>query len=319
MIRRAALALLLAVVPAPPALAATGGTTAPPAGPAPVIGGPNGGTPAGAPQAAPAPAKPQPRRPSRPKPRSRRRPPPRPPVVSQLSLSASRVYAYGAPLGVRFRIDGSRRSLPVSLLLYTPGGRRVQTISLGTLTTGASHGATVAAAGLPEGQLVLRLVAPHLRRGPHAATTAQVAFLGHHFPLAGPYTYPPGGGFGAARSGHIHQGQDLSAAEGTPILAPRGGVVTQVAYQAGGAGYYVVIAGAGEPYSYVFMHLEAASTLVHAGQTVATGQRIGLVGQTGDATGPHLHFEIWSGPWQTGGQPLDPLAFLQSWAAAAAT
>ena len=59
-----------------------------------------------------------------------------------------------------------------------------------------------------------------------------------------------------------------------------------------GGGYYVVLRGAGESLSYVFMHLEAGSTLVRAGQTVATGQRLGLVGTTGDATGPHLHFEV---------------------------
>ena len=36
---------------------------------------------------------------------------------------------------------------------------------------------------------------------------------------------------------------------------------------------------------------------------------------TGDAEGPHLHFEIWQGPWQAGGHPIDPLPYVQQWAA----
>jgi len=47
---------------------------------------------------------------------------------------------------------------------------------------------------------------------------------------------------------------------------------------------------------------------------VRTGQLIGEVGTTGGSTGPHLHFEIWVGGWFAGGNPIDPLPLLQSWA-----
>jgi murein DD-endopeptidase MepM/ murein hydrolase activator NlpD len=214
---------------------------------------------------------------------------------------------------VSFQIDGPRAPLPVSLRILS-GGRVVRTIALGTLATRVPHTYALAPdVTLPEGMLELRIAAPRLRRGPHASSLQQVGFYGHRFPLNGAFTY--GDPFGVDRPGHIHQGQDLLAPQGTPIVAPRGGTVTQVAYQAGGAGYYVVLSGAGEQLDYVFMHLATGTTRVRIGQTVRTGQRLGDVGSTGDASGPHLHFEVWQGPWQAGGRAADPLPYLKSWRA----
>jgi murein DD-endopeptidase MepM/ murein hydrolase activator NlpD len=135
----------------------------------------------------------------------------------------------------------------------------------------------------------------------------------HRFPIAGPFDWGgPDAGFGAKRKGHRHQGQDLAAAAGTPIVAPYRGVVTAVEYQARGAGHYVVIHSA--DYDYVFMHLRTGSAVVKEGQSVRTGQRVGDVGSTGESSGPHLHFEVWVGPWYAGGHPIDPLPLLQAWA-----
>ena len=61
------------------------------------------------------------------------------------------------------------------------------------------------------------------------------------------------------------------------------------------------------------MHLKTGSTVVEQGQRVRTGQLIGQVGATGDASGPHLHFEVWDGPWYAGGHPIDPLPLLRAW------
>lgn len=130
-------------------------------------------------------------------------------------------------------------------------------------------------------------------------------------PISGPFTY--GDGFGIDRPGHVHQGIDLLAPKGTPILAPRGGTVTKVAYQAGGAGYHVVLSGSGEVYDYVFMHMIKGSVLVTTGQIVKMGQQIGNLGSTGASSGPHLHFEIWNGVWAAGGKPVDPQPFLNKW------
>jgi murein DD-endopeptidase MepM/ murein hydrolase activator NlpD len=134
----------------------------------------------------------------------------------------------------------------------------------------------------------------------------------HRVPVAGAFTWPgPDGLFGAKRSGHVHQGVDLMAAAGTPVIAPYAGTVSFVDYQAKGAGYYVVLHSS--DYDYAFMHLAAGTTRVVEGQKLATGARIADVGATGDAEGFHLHFEVWKGPWQQGGTPIDPLPLLKTW------
>jgi len=98
------------------------------------------------------------------------------------------------------------------------------------------------------------------------------------------------------------------------VVAPRGGVIETVQYQARGAGHYVVLDGEAEDYDYAFMHLRTGSIPVKSGKRVRTGQLIGEVGSTGASTGPRLHFEIWVGGWYAGGEPIDPLPLLQSWA-----
>jgi murein DD-endopeptidase MepM/ murein hydrolase activator NlpD len=157
-------------------------------------------------------------------------------------------------------------------------------------------------------------VPAHKRRG-HRGGRASQSSSGHRFPIAGSFDW---GGrdarFGAKRKGHRHQGQDLAAALGTPVVAPHAGVVEAVDYQAGAAGNYVVLDSEGEDYDFVFMHLRTGSIDVAMGQRVRTGQRIGEVGNTGHSTGPHLHFEIWVGGWYVGGHPIDPLPLLKAWA-----
>jgi murein DD-endopeptidase MepM/ murein hydrolase activator NlpD len=145
-------------------------------------------------------------------------------------------------------------------------------------------------------------------------TPAQTVADGAVFPVAGSHSF--GGAdsrYGAPRSGHIHEGQDILAAEGTPNLAPLAGTITYTSFQAAGAGYYAVehtLIG----FDFMFAHCKAASLLVSAGQVVAAGQPLCQVGQTGSATAPHLHFEMWVGGWQApGGHSIDPLAYLEAW------
>ena len=132
------------------------------------------------------------------------------------------------------------------------------------------------------------------------------------FPVAGAHTY--GDGVGAARTGHTHQGQDIAAAEGTPVVAPLAGTVLYVDNQLSAAGWYIVLHTA-DGRDMFFAHCQAGSIGVAPGAAVAAGQQICLVGHTGDATGPHLHFEIWVNGWRVSSAStfIDPLPDLQAW------
>ena len=132
------------------------------------------------------------------------------------------------------------------------------------------------------------------------------------FPVAGWHLY--GDGIGAKRKGHTHQGQDIIAAQGTPVVAPLAGTIADVDFQASGAGYYVV-ENAADGRAFFFAHCQKGSVAIVPGEPVSAGQGLCLVGHSGDATGPHLHFEIWLGGWRVDKNSyfIDPLPTLRSW------
>ena len=118
------------------------------------------------------------------------------------------------------------------------------------------------------------------------------------------------GEFGAPRSGgRTHEGFDIVAGCGTPLVAVRGGRVLRAGYDPVLYGNYLLIHGEGERRSYFYAHMPRPA-LVGRGERVWTGQRVGAVGQTGNARtiGCHLHFEI-----HAEGQPIDPAPALRHW------
>ena len=144
-----------------------------------------------------------------------------------------------------------------------------------------------------------------------AATADAFDFYDHIFPIRGRHDLGQSAtnNFGGGRN---HKGQDMFAACGTKLVAARGGKVEVSAYHEA-AGNYVVIDGAGTSVDYVYMHMLSAP-LVAKGERVRTGQAIGEVGESGRASGCHLHFEMWSGPgWYAGGEAFDPLPQLRAW------
>jgi murein DD-endopeptidase MepM/ murein hydrolase activator NlpD len=145
---------------------------------------------------------------------------------------------------------------------------------------------------------------------PAAASPDSFMLLGHKFPIRGAHDY---GEFAASfGGGRGHEGQDVFAECGTPMVAARGGTV-KIKQTQERAGNYVVIDGEQTDVDYVYMHLRDPA-IVDKGARVHTGQIIGYVGQTGRASGCHLHFELWSGPgWYTGGAAFDPLPLLKAW------
>jgi murein DD-endopeptidase MepM/ murein hydrolase activator NlpD len=145
-------------------------------------------------------------------------------------------------------------------------------------------------------------------------TVAQTVADGAVFPVAGPHNFGgPENVFGAPRSGYLHQGQDILTAEGTPVVTPLAGTILTTSYQEAGAGYYAVEETA-MGFDFMFAHCQASSLAVSTGQTVAAGQALCRAGQTGDATAPHLDFEMWVGGWQAaGGRPINPLPYLEAW------
>ena len=119
--------------------------------------------------------------------------------------------------------------------------------------------------------------------------------LDHRFPVPSSHTY--GDGVGAGRG---HQGQDLFAGCGKRVRAARAGRV-QFRGRHSQAGNYLVIDGRNTRVDYVYMHLRG-NALARRGQRFETGERIAKVGQSGNASGCHLHFEMWNAPgWYEGG------------------
>ncbi|MGV9249903.1 M23 family metallopeptidase [Streptomyces sp. NPDC003697] len=133
----------------------------------------------------------------------------------------------------------------------------------------------------------------------HTASHARVA------PVSGPLgtSYHA---TGSHWSKGYHTGVDFAVATGTSVKAVAGGHVVAAGW--GGAyGYQVVIRHSDGRYSQ-YGHLSAIA--VRDGQTVTGGQRIGRSGATGNVTGPHLHFEVRTGPGF--GTDIDPVAYLRA-------
>ncbi|HWV86100.1 MAG TPA: M23 family metallopeptidase [Capillimicrobium sp.] len=164
---------------------------------------------------------------------------------------------------------------------------------------------TAAAAPAPAPATATAAQAPP---APEVAETVELR--SYAFPIDGPHRY----GTGTARfgGGRGHEGQDVFAECGTPLVAARGGTV-QFKGTHPRAGNYLVIDGDGTRQDIAYMHLQAPA-LPDKGDRVETGELIGHVGDTGAASGCHLHIELWSAPgWYEGGRAIDPLPALRSW------
>jgi murein DD-endopeptidase MepM/ murein hydrolase activator NlpD len=158
-----------------------------------------------------------------------------------------------------------------------------------------------------------------LEVGSEARTTAtsvaqrsvEVALADHVFPIRGRHDLGRSieNRFGGGRG---HQGQDMFADCGTPVIAAQAGRVREADFQAAAGNFVVIETSDGGP-DHAYMHLQAPAR-VHAGDRVVAGTPLGAVGATGRASGCHLHFELWTAPgWYAGGHAIDPLPLLRRW------
>ncbi|MFE5616761.1 M23 family metallopeptidase [Streptomyces sp. NPDC056463] len=193
--------------------------------------------------------------------------------------------------------------------------------TIATAATGAS--AAVAAQADAQAQAAVKAaVAKQAAAKQAAAKKAAVAKAVKAAPVAAkkaPSWVKPVGGYtlsasfnqGGAMWAHKHSGQDFAVPTGTPVKAAGAGTVVKAGPNGGGDGpaygNAIVVKHANGKYSQ-YAHLSKIN--VHIGQKVGAGQKIALSGNTGNSSGPHLHFEIRTTP--NYGSALNPAAFLRS-------
>ena len=119
--------------------------------------------------------------------------------------------------------------------------------------------------------------------------------------------WPVPGGYISQYFHYGHWAIDIAGDYGIRVDAAASGVVTFAGWKNNGGGYQVWIAHGNGIYT-TYNHMSGIT--VGIGQSVGAGQQVGRLGMTGDATGPHCHFEVWIGPIWDGGTRVNPLNYL---------
>ena len=213
---------------------------------------------------------------------------------------------------LRYRFRADRRTETISTVVDAKRGRVVAAFHERGAEPGVRHserwnGITRRGKAARDGRYQWRV-------GPKGGTlrfAGSFRLHGHVFPVDGPHgDRGPIGDFGAPRSGgRTHEGFDITGACGTPLVVARGGKVARAGYDPVLYGYFVLVNGRKTNESYFYSHLIAPSPL-RRGERVHTGDRVGSIGQTGNAAGTpcHLHFEL-----RRQGDPVDPEPRLRDW------
>jgi murein DD-endopeptidase MepM/ murein hydrolase activator NlpD len=154
--------------------------------------------------------------------------------------------------------------------------------------------------------------APKVTARPSTATTHRTSrSSGSSRPPArytgGTFHWPVAGGYISQYFHYGHYAIDIAAPYGTKVMAAASGTVIFAGWKDNGGGYQVWIAHGSNLYT-TYNHM--SSLTVGRGQSVGRGQQVGRIGMTGNATGPHLHFEVWRGPVWNGGVRVNPLLYL---------
>ena len=143
-------------------------------------------------------------------------------------------------------------------------------------------------------------LAERIRQAQQQSSSAPVVVPSGSGVLGWPVSGPVTSGFGL-RWGRMHEGIDIAVAEGTPVRAAGAGTVIYAGWM-GGYGNLVVV-DHGNGLSTAYAH--NSSLGVGVGQSVTAGQVVSYSGNTGNSTGPHVHFEV-----RVNGSAVDPLGYL---------
>jgi murein DD-endopeptidase MepM/ murein hydrolase activator NlpD len=240
-----------------------------------------------------------------------------PAPAAQVTIQSSSVtpkrffFDSASPVEVRFTIQAPG---PTDMVVrFGRGDEEVRSLQVEDVPPGAErivswNGVTAAGAAARDGNYRVLVGAA----GGPAKVVGKVTLRGHLYPVRGPHGFRgPVGDFGAARNGgRTHEGFDVVARCGTPLVAARGGVVVTEKFDAALDGHYVIVKGRKEGrMTYRYSHLPEASPL-EVGDRVRTGDRVGVVGKSGNAAsvGCHLHFEL-----RRKGRFIDPEPHLRAW------
>jgi murein DD-endopeptidase MepM/ murein hydrolase activator NlpD len=241
-------------------------------------------------------------------------PPPPPPAasfaVTRARVAPTRAFFGARPVRIAFSFSAGG-PLDLRVRITRPGGRLVRAVDLPARTPGSVRlrwdGLTGRGHAAPDGRYRVA-VGP---RGGALTRLGTVRLRGHVYPVRGGHGFRGAIGlFGAPRNGgRRHEGFDINAGCGTPVVAARAGIVKRRRYDPVLYGNLVIVHASHERRDYWYAHLRAPGR-VREGGRVRTGQRLGEVGATGNArtVGCHLHFEL-HGP----GGPFDPLPYLGAW------
>ena len=199
---------------------------------------------------------------------------------------------------VRVRTE-QQRSLKNQLVAQQQGlaaARRERRSSLASVREDARHYASEAAALQAQSANVAAQIQSSQATVTYSSSDSTPSASGLIWPVSGPVVSPFGW-----RWGRMHEGIDIAAGYGTPIVAAASGVVIYAGWMGGYGNLIIVDHGGGLATAYAHQ----SSFAVGGGASVSQGQTIGYVGCTGHCFGPHLHFEV-----RVNGSPVDPLQYL---------
>ncbi|MCL8009957.1 transglycosylase family protein [Streptomyces sp. AS02] len=203
--------------------------------------------------------------------------------------------------GWRGLYAANRKAIGADPDLILPGQRLALRGKAATTTTGTTTGTTSAPKSSPEKNSSSASGKTASDRDEQATTTSRSLVA-----PVGSATGTPYRKAGSSWSKGYHTGVDFPVPTGTSVKSVGAGQVVSAGW-GGSFGYQVVIRHGDGRYTQ-YAHLSAIS--VKAGQSVGAGQRIGRSGSTGNSTGPHLHFEVRTGPGF--GADIDPVAYLRA-------